>query len=62
MFVAAVAGVQTALTAIVSQWAGAHNALLMFGHYIGVVRAGPGLPVAPEPAALPPAANGHRTA
>jgi ATP-binding cassette subfamily B protein len=58
VFVAAVAGVQTALTAIVSQWAGAHNALLMFGHYIGVVRAGPGLPVAPEPAALPPLRTG----
>ncbi|MFK4040848.1 ABC transporter ATP-binding protein [Nonomuraea wenchangensis] len=58
VFVAAVAGVQTALTSIVSQWAGAHNALLMFGHYVGVVEAEPGLPVAPEPAALPPLREG----
>ncbi|MEU4510421.1 ABC transporter ATP-binding protein [Nonomuraea wenchangensis] len=58
VFVAAVAGVQTALTSIVSQWAGAHNALLMFGHYIGVVQAAPGLPVAPQPAALPPLREG----
>ncbi|MGA4991440.1 ABC transporter ATP-binding protein [Nonomuraea bangladeshensis] len=58
VFVAAVAGVQTALTSIVSQWAGAHNALLMFGHYVGVVQAGPGLPVAAEPAALPPLREG----
>ncbi|MEV0309642.1 ABC transporter ATP-binding protein [Nonomuraea fuscirosea] len=53
VFVAAVAGVQTALTAIVSRWAGAHNALLMFGHYVGVVQAEPGLPVAARPSALP---------
>ncbi|MEV5556870.1 ABC transporter ATP-binding protein [Nonomuraea wenchangensis] len=58
VFVAAVAGVQTALTSIVSQWAGAHNALLMFGHYVGVVEAEPGLPVAVEPAALPPLREG----
>ncbi|QYC44223.1 Alpha-hemolysin translocation ATP-binding protein HlyB [Nonomuraea coxensis DSM 45129] len=58
VFVAAVAGVQTALTSIVSQWAGAHNALLMFGHYVGVVQAGPGLPVAARPAALPPLREG----
>ncbi|MFI6989476.1 ABC transporter ATP-binding protein [Nonomuraea wenchangensis] len=58
VFVAAVAGVQTALTSIVSQWAGAHNALLMFGHYVGVVEAEPGLPVAAEPAALPPLCEG----
>ncbi|MEV4098763.1 ABC transporter ATP-binding protein [Nonomuraea sp. NPDC049649] len=54
VFVAAVAGVQTALTSIVSQWAGAHNALLMFGHYIGVVQAAPRLPVPAKPARLPP--------
>ncbi|WP_066946439.1 ABC transporter ATP-binding protein [Microtetraspora fusca] len=58
VFVAAVAGVQTALTSIVSQWASEHNALLMFGHYIGVVQAEPGLPVTAEPTALPPLRTG----
>ncbi|GLW11748.1 multidrug ABC transporter permease [Microtetraspora sp. NBRC 13810] len=58
VFVAAVAGVQTALTAIVGQWASAHNALLMFGHYLSVVQAEPGLPVPAQPAALPPLRTG----
>ncbi|MDP9863717.1 MULTISPECIES: ABC transporter ATP-binding protein [Streptosporangium] len=58
VFVAAVAGVQTALTSIVGQWASAHNALLMFGHYLGVVQADPGLPVPAEPTALPPLREG----
>ncbi|MEV4474130.1 ABC transporter ATP-binding protein [Nonomuraea sp. NPDC049504] len=53
VFVAAVAGVQAALTAIVSHWADVHNALLMFGHYTDVVAAEPDLPVPREPAALP---------
>ncbi|GAA2216074.1 ABC transporter ATP-binding protein [Nonomuraea monospora] len=58
VFVAAVAGVQAALTAIVSQWADVHNALLMFGHYTDVVAAEPDLPVPREPAALPALRDG----
>ncbi|MFG1701368.1 ABC transporter ATP-binding protein [Nonomuraea sp. NPDC049309] len=53
VFVAAVAGVQSALTAIVRHWADVHNALLMFGHYVEVVAAEPDLPVPREPVALP---------
>ncbi|MBB6349652.1 ATP-binding cassette subfamily B protein [Nonomuraea muscovyensis] len=53
VFVAAVAGVQGALTTIVGQWADAHNALLMFGHYTEVVEAEPDLPVPADPAPLP---------
>ncbi|WP_378785390.1 ABC transporter ATP-binding protein [Nonomuraea fastidiosa] len=53
VFVAAVAGVQAALTAIVRHWADVHNALLMFGHYMEVVAAEPDLPVPREPVALP---------
>ncbi|GAA3619955.1 ABC transporter ATP-binding protein [Nonomuraea rosea] len=58
VFVAAVAGVQAALTMIVSQWADAHNALLMFGHYTAVVEAAPDLPVPDEPLALPALRDG----
>ncbi|MEV0390582.1 ABC transporter ATP-binding protein [Nonomuraea sp. NPDC050643] len=58
VFVAAVAGVQAALTMIVSQWAGAHNALLMFGHYTAVVEAEPDLPVPAEPTQLPALRDG----
>ncbi|MFC7585096.1 ABC transporter ATP-binding protein [Nonomuraea antimicrobica] len=53
VFVAAVAGVQAALTTIVTQWADAHNALLMFGHYTAVVEAEPDLPVPAAPTPLP---------
>ncbi|NUR82607.1 MAG: ABC transporter ATP-binding protein [Nonomuraea sp.] len=53
VFVAAVAGVQSALSAIVGQSADGHNALLMFGHYLGVVADPPDLPVPPEPRAVP---------
>ncbi|MBT2228398.1 ABC transporter ATP-binding protein [Nonomuraea sp. NEAU-A123] len=58
VFVAAVAGVQMALTAIVSQWADAHNALLMFGHYTAVAEAEPDLPVPSDPTPLPDLRDG----
>ncbi|HUR06570.1 MAG TPA: ABC transporter ATP-binding protein [Nonomuraea sp.] len=58
VFVAAVAGVQMALTAIVSQWADAHNALLMFGHYTAVADAEPDLPVPADPTPLPALRDG----
>ncbi|MFP3967585.1 ABC transporter ATP-binding protein [Actinomadura fulvescens] len=53
VFIAAVAGVQTALNTIVGQWADAHNALLVFGRYLKVMRADPLLPVPADPVPLP---------
>ncbi|WP_262403499.1 ABC transporter ATP-binding protein [Actinomadura sp. CNU-125] len=53
VFVAAVAGVQTALTSIVDRWADAHNALLLFGHFSTVVTAEPELPVRSDPVPVP---------
>ncbi|MGH3241150.1 MAG: hypothetical protein ACRDNL_12280 [Spirillospora sp.] len=49
MFIAAVAGVQVALTSIVDRWADAHNALLMFGHFTAVTASAPNLPVRSDP-------------
>ncbi|MEU1725976.1 ABC transporter ATP-binding protein [Nonomuraea sp. NPDC005692] len=53
VFVAAVAGVQSALASIVGQSADAHNALLMFGHYLDVVADPPDLPVPGRPRPVP---------
>ncbi|WP_188196738.1 ABC transporter ATP-binding protein [Nonomuraea sp. SYSU D8015] len=53
VFVAAVAGVQSALTSIVGQSADAHNALLMFGHYLDVVADAPDLPIPRHPRPVP---------
>ncbi|QYC37808.1 putative ABC transporter ATP-binding protein [Nonomuraea coxensis DSM 45129] len=53
MFVAAVAGVQAALTGLIQQLARVHQELLLFDHYLRVVRAAPDLPVADPPARLP---------
>ncbi|MFJ6937797.1 ABC transporter ATP-binding protein [Streptomyces sp. NPDC101132] len=54
VFIAALAGVQGALTALAGEIARTHQALLMFDHYLAVTTAGPDLPVparaaAPEP-------------
>ncbi|MGI5205565.1 ABC transporter ATP-binding protein [Spirillospora sp. CA-108201] len=46
MFVAAVGGVQTALTLLTSSIAVAHGRLLVFTHYVAVTRAEPDLPSA----------------
>ncbi|MFE7120299.1 ABC transporter ATP-binding protein [Streptomyces sp. NPDC057654] len=54
VFLAAVGGVQGALTTFASDLAGAHHAHLLLGHYQSVVRAGPELPMAAEPRELPP--------
>ncbi|MFF7857446.1 ATP-binding cassette domain-containing protein [Streptomyces sp. NPDC007904] len=54
VFLAAVAGVQAALTTLTGDLAGTHHALLLLGHYQAVVHAGPDLPRAAEPRALPP--------
>ncbi|MDA0631856.1 ABC transporter ATP-binding protein [Nonomuraea sp. MCN248] len=53
MFVAAVAGVQAALTGLIQQLARVHQELLLFDHYLRVVRAAPDLPIADPPARLP---------
>ncbi|MEU6370053.1 ABC transporter ATP-binding protein [Streptomyces sp. NPDC046931] len=45
VFVAAVAGVQSALASTAGEFARAHQALLMLGHYGAVTGAGPDLPV-----------------
>ncbi|WP_433246398.1 ABC transporter ATP-binding protein [Streptosporangium sp. CA-135522] len=58
VLVAATAGVQGALSSIVAQSADTHNALLMFGHYLDVVRAVPDLPTPAEPADLPALRDG----
>ncbi|KAB8194330.1 ATP-binding cassette domain-containing protein [Nonomuraea phyllanthi] len=53
MFVAAVAGLQGALGGLVTSMAAAHHQVLLFGHYIAVVDAGPDLPAPDDPAPLP---------
>ncbi|MGK5545641.1 ABC transporter ATP-binding protein [Streptomyces sp. URMC 127] len=58
VFAAAVAGVQAAVVTCASAMAAAHHALLMFDHYLTVVRAGPDLPLACPPRPLPPLRKG----
>lgn len=58
VFVAAVAGVQAALAALVQRLGMAHNALLMFAHYRAVTSEGPGLPVAVAPRPVPELRHG----
>ncbi|MER6508660.1 ABC transporter ATP-binding protein [Nonomuraea sp. NPDC001636] len=53
MFVAAVAGVQSALNTVVSAGVMAHEQLLIFHHHIRITGEGPGLPAPAEPAVLP---------
>ncbi|GAA0910197.1 hypothetical protein GCM10009558_015260 [Virgisporangium aurantiacum] len=53
MFVAAVAGVQGSLNWLVHQVAMIHQRLLMFQHYLHVIRAAPELGVSQTPAKLP---------
>jgi ATP-binding cassette, subfamily B, bacterial len=54
VFVGAVAGVQGAVTMLTAQIASSHEALLMFDHFVAVTTAGPELPTAASPRALPP--------
>ncbi|GGV87490.1 multidrug ABC transporter permease [Streptomyces griseoloalbus] len=58
MLVAAVAGVQGALTQLAREVARTHQALLMFGHYVAVVTCGPDLPVVAVPRPLPALRSG----
>jgi ATP-binding cassette subfamily B protein len=53
MLVAAVGGVQGALTRITMSVSAAHHQLLLFDHYLSVVRAGPDLPRPARPAPVP---------
>ncbi|WP_231640719.1 ABC transporter ATP-binding protein [Nocardiopsis sp. NRRL B-16309] len=53
LFVAAVGGVQGALTQLVQDITFAHNQLLMFDHYLKVVGTGPDLPVPARPRPVP---------
>ena len=58
LFVAAVAGVQGALSSMVGELAQAHQALLMFDHYLAVGRSEPDLPVPGRPRPVPPLQRG----
>ncbi|WP_239062214.1 ABC transporter ATP-binding protein [Streptomyces sp. SID13031] len=53
VFVAAVAGLQTGLGGIIGLLAGTAESLLVFGHYLEVVRSEPDLPVPDQPTPLP---------
>jgi ATP-binding cassette, subfamily B, bacterial len=49
LVVASVGSVQAALAQLARDIAGAHEALLLFGHYVAVLDAGPDLPVRSDP-------------
>ncbi|GAB2947308.1 ABC transporter ATP-binding protein [Micromonospora polyrhachis] len=53
MVIAAVAGVQSGINALVNAVAQAHEQLLLFDHYVSVVDAEPDLPVPARPVELP---------
>ncbi|MGW4213773.1 ABC transporter ATP-binding protein [Lentzea sp. NPDC004789] len=53
MFVAAVAGVQTSLSMLVSSYAMASRSLVTFEHYLALLRSDSDLPVATSPAVVP---------
>jgi ATP-binding cassette, subfamily B, bacterial len=53
MFIAALASVQAALAALVGSVLSVHHGLVLFGHFLAVVRAAPDLPVAALPAPVP---------
>ena len=53
MLVAAIAGMQGALTSLTMSLAGTHQQLLMFEHVLAVVEAGPDLPASADPVPTP---------
>lgn len=53
LFVAAVAGVQAAVSAMIQQVSALHENVLVYGHFVAVLRTPPDLPVAAPPARLP---------
>ncbi|MFE1166435.1 ABC transporter ATP-binding protein [Nocardiopsis sp. NPDC058789] len=59
-FVAAVAGVQTGLGAIVTEFTAGYQAILLLGHYRRVVTVEPDLPADPAPVPIPPLREGIR--
>lgn len=62
LFVAAVAGVQGAITGLVGEIATIHRQTLLFGHYLSVLTAAPDLPVRPEPPPSPSCGAGSSSA
>ncbi|WP_239133853.1 ABC transporter ATP-binding protein [Rugosimonospora africana] len=58
IFVSAVAGTQAGLSTIAIEFARAHQALLMFDHYLAVTTVGQDLPVAARPHRAPPLRHG----
>ncbi|MEJ3749583.1 ABC transporter ATP-binding protein [Actinomycetes bacterium KLBMP 9797] len=58
VFIAAVAGVQVGLTALIGHIAGLHQAVLLLDHYEKVVTCESDLPAPREPRALPPLRRG----
>jgi ATP-binding cassette subfamily B protein len=58
VFIAAVAGVQTALATIVDRFASTHHAVLLFAHYRAVTRAEPDLPEPARPTDVRPLVRG----
>jgi ATP-binding cassette subfamily B protein len=58
VFATAVAAVQGTMAAVVSRFAGVHEALLMLDHYYAVTTVQPDLPVPRQPRAVPPLTAG----
>ncbi|WP_310738105.1 ABC transporter ATP-binding protein [Microbispora sp. H10949] len=58
LFVAAVAGVQAAVGGLVLELVSAHQQVLLFGHYLAVLDAGPDLPVPDRPRRAGPPRRG----
>ena len=54
IFVSAVAGVQSSLVTVARELARAHQAMLMFDHYLAVTTSPPDLPLPDQPKRLPP--------
>ncbi len=58
LFIATVAGVQSGLASLVSEAAVLHHHLLLFDHYLAIVRAAPDLPVPANPRPALPLRSG----
>lgn len=58
LFVLAAVGVQAALSGVVTATASSYQELLVFGHYLDVLAAGPDLPIAASPRDVPPLRHG----
>jgi ATP-binding cassette subfamily B protein len=58
LFAMAVIGVQTALAGMISTISDVYQSLLLFGHYVDLVLAGPDLPLASQPEPVPTLRHG----